>query len=290
MPDEQATPVTPTAENTAPLTPEAVEAIVSSGPGITGPIPESGVNTGSGSQLVEKQPTPPVVPGAPSLGRGHEEPSDMDEIEIPRAKLVQFVSDEAQSENKEDRKDPGSIINSITKEVLGSIFIPVFKFTNFIQWNPRKKDDPNYDAAYEPGAIVFQTIDRNDPRVVEGGKFGPNGEAPKVTRYMNFLTYFPGHMYPLILSFSKSSFAAGKRLNSLTQFTGGDMFSQKYRIITQIRDNAGTKFFVLDVAPGGPVSQEEYAIAEHWYQEFRGKNLKIHSEEAAAEGGPGWSE
>ena len=219
------------------------------------------------------------VPGPVSnLGRGHEEPSDMDDLEMPRAKLIQFTTDEAQTEDKENRKDPGTIINSMTKEKLGNIFIPVYKFTNFIQWNPRKKDDPNFDPAFEPGDLVFSTSDRRDPRVVEGIKFGVNGEPPKVTKYMNFLCYFVGHIYPLILSFAKTSFSAGKRLNTLTQFSGGDMFSNKYKLSVTQKDSAGTKYFVLDVAPSGKATEEEFKIAEHWYMDFRGKNIKIHDE------------
>lgn len=212
------------------------------------------------------------------LGRGHEEPSDMEDLEIPRANLVQYTSSAAQAP-KEERIEPGTIINSITKEPLENIFIPIFKFTNFIQWNPRKKDDPNFDSAYEPGEIVFSTNDNRDPRVVDGAKFGPNGEPPKVTKYMNFLCYFVGHRYPLVLSFSKTSFKAGKTLNSLTQFAGGDMFSNKYRLMVKPDERSGTKFFVLEVVPSGKATADEFRVAEKWYEEFRGKAIKVHADE-----------
>lgn len=213
------------------------------------------------------------------LGRGHEEPSDMEDLEIPRASLIQFTSEAAQAGRKEDRIDPGTIINSITKQPLGDVFIPIYKFTNFIQWNPRKKDDPNFDIAFEPGEMVFSTNNPADPRVVDGTKFGPNGEPPKVTKYMNFLCYFIGHRYPLVLSFAKTSFTAGKRLNSLTQFAAGDMFSNKYKLLVNQKESSGTKFFVMDVAPAGPATPEEYVIAEKWYEDFRGKNIKVHSDD-----------
>ena len=228
-------------------------------------------------ELAETGSTLPATIGR-ALGRGHEEPSDIEDLEIPRASLVQFTSEAAQAENKEERIDPGTVINSITKEPLDNIFVPIFKFTNFIQWNPRKKDDLNFDPAFDPGALVFQTTDNRDPRVVDGTKFGPNQEPPKVTKYMNFLCYFVGHRYPLVLSFAKTSFSAGKRLNSLTQFSGGDMFENKYKLTTSLKESDGTKFFVLEVSPAGKVTPEEFKVAENWYEEFRGKNLKIHQE------------
>ncbi|MFA6100371.1 MAG: hypothetical protein WC750_05920 [Patescibacteria group bacterium] len=240
-------------------------------------------------------PNPAQVPatmGSMKLGRGHEEPSEMDELEIPRAKLVQFTSGEAKAQNKDDKRDAGVLINSLTKEALGEFFIPIFKFTNFIQWNPMKKEDPNFDPAFEKGEMVFSTSERRDPRVVEGIKFGPNGEAPKVTKYMNFLCYFVGHTYPLVLSFAKTSFAAGKRLNTLTQVGGGDMFSCKYKLVVEMKENAGQSFFVLDVKPAGKATEEEFKIAEHWYEEFRGKNIKVHTdgEQAPAAGEGPWPE
>ena len=52
------------------------------------------------------------------VGRGHEEPSDLEDMEVPRAKLIQFTSEEAQATDPDERRNPGSIINSITKEEL----------------------------------------------------------------------------------------------------------------------------------------------------------------------------
>jgi hypothetical protein len=231
-----------------------------------------------GTELAPGQGGVPGPAGTPALGRGHEEHSDADELEMPRAKLVQFTSGEAQAEDKAARKDPGTLINSISKNVLGEFFVPIFKFTNFTCWNPRKKDNPNFDPAFEPGELVFSTSDRRDPRVVEGVKFGSNGEAPKVTKYMNFLCYFIGDPYPLVLSFSKTSLNAGKKLNTSSQIGGGDMFSFKYKLAVSLKENAGTKYCVLDVVPCGKATPEEFRLAESWYNRFHDQNIKVHEE------------
>lgn len=224
---------------------------------------------------------PAVQAGLPVVNqkifRGHEEASDPDDFEIPRAKVVQFTSEESQAANPADRIAAGTIINSLTKKELPAEFIPIYKFTTFIQWNPRKKEDPNYDPAYEPGEMVFQTKDKMDPRVIDGSKFGPNNEVPKVTKYINFLCYFKDNRMPLILSFSKTSLQAGKRLNTLTQYV--DMFSMKFKLVAKMKEENGTKYFVLDVIENGKPEPEEYKIAETLYEMFRGRELKVVPEE-----------
>lgn len=215
---------------------------------------------------------------APVMGRGHEILPEMDEMELPRAKVVQFTSEEAKAKDKEDRVEPGTLINSITKKPINGIFIPIMRSVNYIQWNPRKKDDPNFDPAYDPGALIFQTNDPRDPRVIAGKDFGPNGEPPKVTQYIEFLCYFQGEAYPLMLSFAKTSLKAGKRLNSLTMMMGGDMFSGKYKISYTQEGETGSEHFVADVRPAGKASPEEFLIAEHWYNQFQSRKPKIHGD------------
>lgn len=220
--------------------------------------------------------------GSPHLGRGHEEPSDQEDLEIPRAKLIQPTSEEATTENKEDRIELGLIVNSLTKEHLPEVFVPIFKFTNFLCWNPRKKEDPNFDPAYDPGALIFSTDNPNDPRVIEGKEFGPNGEAPKVTKYLNFFSYFPGNDMPIIVSFAKTSRNAGKRLNTLSQFKAGDMFAYQYKLISKQADRDGTKYYVLEVSAAGKTPEEHFKVAEGYYESFRGRQIKVHQEDDSA--------
>ena len=218
-----------------------------------------------------------------TLGRGHEEPIESKDLEIPRGKLIQSVSEEAIAENKDERIEVGLIVNSISKEVLPTEFIPIFKFSNWIRWNPRKKDDPNFDAAFDSGALIWTCNDPNDPRVIENKDFGPNGEAPVATKYLNFFSFFPGHSMPIIVSFKKTSFKAGQRLLTLSRFSGGDMFSRKYKLTSKIKEVDGTKFFVFDVTLAGKPTEEEFKMAESWYNNFKDKAIKVHEEEAAPE-------
>jgi len=210
--------------------------------------------------------------------RGFEEKIDHEDLIIPRAKLIQALSPEL-SEGIEGLKI-GSVINSLTKEILSQEFIPVFMFKNFIRFNPRKKDDPNFLSSFEPGAVVWKSSDPSDPKVIDETKFGPNGEKPPATTFLNFFSYFPGCAMPIILSFSKTSYKTGKQLLSLAKFCGGDMFSRKYKLTSAMETNDIGTYAVLKVTPVGAVTPEEYDICEHLWNEFSAKvdNIQVHEE------------
>lgn len=218
--------------------------------------------------------------------RGFEEGIEQEDLIIPRAKLIQALSPEMQ-EGLEGIK-VGSIINSLTKELLPVEFIPVFSFKNYIRFNPRSKDDPNFDSDFEPGAMIWRSADPSDPKVLEETKFGPNGEKPLATTFLNFFSYFPGVMMPVIISFSKTSYRTGKQLLSLGRFCGGDMFSKKYRLTSQMETNDIGTYAVLKVTPAGDVAAENFAICEKLWNEFSGKakDIQVHEEDSTEEERP----
>lgn len=215
--------------------------------------------------------------------RGFENGITQEDLIIPRAKLIQALSPEL-TEGIEGIR-VGSIINSLTKEVLPQEFIPVFMFKNFIRFNPRSKDDPNYDPAFEPGAVIWKSVDPEDPKVVEETKFGPNGEKPSATTFLNFFSYFPGVSMPVIVSFSKTSYKTGKQLLSLAKFCCGDMFSRKYKLTSQMETNDIATYAVFKVASAGLSSPDELKLCEGLWQEFsaKAKNIQVHDEETTDE-------
>jgi hypothetical protein len=220
-------------------------------------------------------------------GRGFEEPIEREDLIIPRASLLQSKSPEVEEsiEKGDGKFKPGMIINSLTKEILAVEFVPVFKFTNWIRFNPRKREDPNFDPAFDAGEIIWRSTDPMDPKVIEEAQFGPDGEKPKATKFMNFFCLFPGQQGPVIVSFSKTSFKAGKKLISLALRAAGDMFSQKYRLGTKKEEKDSNTYFVLTVEPAGPADEQLFKAAEGFYDQFaaKAKDLKIHEEGQAAE-------
>lgn len=209
--------------------------------------------------------------------RGFENGINHEDLIIPRAKLIQALSPEI---TEGLGVKPGAIINSLTKEVLPDEFIPVFMFKNFIRFNPRSKADPNFDPAYEPGAVIWKSTDPEDPKVVAETRFGSNGEKPIATTFLNFFSYFPGVPMPVIVSFSKTSYKAGRQLLSLAKFCGGDMFSRKYRLMSQMESNDIATYAVFKVAPVGNVSPEDYSLCERLWNDFsaKAKDIQVHEE------------
>ncbi len=208
-----------------------------------------------------------------NLGRGHEDHLEQGDFEIPRAKIVQFSSDEVKAVNPEDRIDAGKFINSVSKTEIPVEFIPIMRYKTYTIWNPKKTDDPNFDPAYEKGKMIFSTRDRHDPRIGTGLEFGPRGEKPKVTETFNFLCYFEGQRMPLLLSFQKTSLRAGKKLNTLLQEAGGDMFSNKFKLSFVIEGDPD-KYYVMNVKGNGKATPQEFASCEAIYNQFRNVDIE----------------
>ena len=226
-----------------------------------------------------------VVETAPSK-RGFEEPAAKSDLLIPRAKLLQSTSPEIQDETKSfEGKDlkMGMIVNSLTKEILGETFIPIFMFKNWIRFNPRSQDHEYYDPNYDPGQEIWRSNDPLDPLVLEEGAFGSNGEKPKATCFMNFFSVFEGSKTPVIISFSNTSYKAGKQLYSMARFSEKDMFAMKYALRSSKKSNDKGTFHVLGVFPSGMSDPEQFKACETLWDEFHQKkgDIKVHDEEGA---------
>jgi len=217
-----------------------------------------------------------VVPNKPQ--RGFEEGIEQKDLILPRATLIQALSPEMTNDELDVKV--GQIIHSITKEKLPEEFIPIFKFKNYIKFNPRKKDDPNFIQGIEPGAIIWRTNDSNDPRVVKENVWGDDGQAPTVTEFMNSFSYFTGVAAPVVISFSKTSYKTGKQLLNLAKFTGEDMFSRKYRLSSVIESNQMGTYAVFKVSAAGKVDAETFKLCEHLWKEYspKSKDIQVHEE------------
>ena len=195
------------------------------------------------------------------------------------------LSPELQGDDASDRDlKQGFIINSLTKEILPAEFVPIFIGYNWIKFNPRKTDDPKFDPNYEPGAIIHRTSDPNDPIVLAEGKWGEDGSAPTITKFINVFAQFIGEPMPVILSFAKTSFKAGRTLISLCAFTSGNgkIFANKYRLVSKKATTKGFNYFVYKTEPAGPVDEATFKQAAELYHTWHGKDFRVHEEETVA--------
>jgi len=210
---------------------------------------------------------------------------DQADLVIPRAKLMQAMSPEV----ADGEATPGQIINSLTLEELPEVFTPVFHTKTWTRFNPRNKQDPDFDSAYEPGGIIYRTDDPNDAQlnnINESGwcdkVFGPNGERPRATVTLSFMAYFEGVDMPLILSLYNTSYKTGKQLLTLTQFKspyreGGHtfQFGWNYSLTATQQETDGNKYFVYKVKAVERNSEETIEHCKDWYMQFAPKKTEI---------------
>lgn len=201
---------------------------------------------------------------------GFEEHTDIKDLIMPRAKLLQSKSPEVEEPVYEGKYRAGQIINSVTLDQVSGVFVPVFKFTNWIRFNPRDRQKAGFDATYNPGDIIWMSNDPNDQRVLSEGEWGPNGERPLATKFLNFFAVFEGDQAPTIISFSNTSYKTGRKLLSLCQFSGGNMFSRKYALKSKMEEKDGNKYFVFEVMPLGALDKESelYKLAYNYHSQF----------------------
>lgn len=213
------------------------------------------------------------------LQRGVETDVDREDLIIPRAKLLQALSPEIAEEEIEGLK-PGLIINSLTKDVLTETFMPIMVLPpNWIRFNPRDKNDPDFVDGVEPGGVVWRSADKSDPKVIEEGKW-KDDKPPLATKFLNFFCIFDESSIPVIISFCNTSFKAGKELLSLITLFQGDVWTKKYKLRAIKDTNDMGTFYVLKVIPAGPSSPEELPTGEALWQKFHDKtrDIKAHDE------------
>lgn len=230
----------------------------------------------NGKELAVKNEGVLIDPSKPR--RGFETESGREDLLIPRVKLLQPLSPEVDELNMK----AGQLINSLTKEVLPHEFIPVFVFKEYLRFNPRDEKSEGFDDKFAPGALMWKTSDPHAPEV-EQTKFGPNGERPLGQQVLNFFSFFPGCDMPIIVSFAKTSYKAGKQLYSLTKFCQGDMFSRKYTLTAKKETNDAGTFWVLQVAPAGLATPEQFKAAEALWSSFSSKAASLNTHELEPE-------
>ena len=225
------------------------------------------------NEMTVPQPTGLALPS----GRGFEGlKMDKSDLLIPRCKLMQPLSPEV----LERGMAVGSLVNSLLVETLPSRVVPIFCFKSYLRFNSRNASDAGYDSAYEPGALIWRSTDPDDVRVQEETKFGDNGEKPLAMTCLNFFSLFPGVPMPIIVSFSKTSYRAGKQLLSLTRFCGGDMWSRAYQLGSALQKNDQGTYYTFTVATLGASDEAERRQAEAWWEMFSEKaaELRVHEE------------
>ena len=195
-----------------------------------------------------------------SGGRGLEG-ADKEDILLPRIVMMQKTSKWIEQYNLK----PGDLVNTVTKKIVeDTTFIPVAL-------------SKYYDLLKQEGnRMIFEdrVFDKNSPKLVGRRQF-PDKSNPQNELKANcnavlaFISIIEGR--PAVIKFVKTSYKAGKKLFNLAIASGGDLFSQKYKLIVSKDQNDYGTFYVLDVESVGPVTDEEHQAADRVYQAYAAK-------------------
>lgn len=200
------------------------------------------------------------------LGFEDDAPED---LLIPRIKLAQALSPEV----KDGHVKMGDIFNSLSYEVLNDkVFIPVCKFNNHVWWRDRAdgggiicRAADGKVGVTEDGTTQYCT----QCRKCEFDNTKQGREAlPKCTKYINFLGFFEDDPTPIILSFSKTNMAEGKRMYSMAKVARQNIWNFGYTLASKEKAKNGNSWYIIDPQAAGATSDENRAIGMELYQQF----------------------
>ena len=224
--------------------------------------------------VVQSDAQPPMAQQEVVPGFEHEH--DESDIIMPRVLLMQQMSPACQGEKP--TATAGEIRHSMTNDILPEVFTPILFWKEYARFNPRKTTDRNFNKDYEPGQLIWKTKDATDARVIEQCEFGPEGEAPLAVKFFNFLVLFDGHSIPTVLSFSKTSYGAGKNLYSLSYFLRPrPMFDMSYKLTSNFVQGEYS-YYVLKTDMAGETPDERRVPAKALWQSLRLKSSEIATE------------
>lgn len=165
------------------------------------------------------------------------------DMEIPRCSLLQSTSP-VLKDNK--NLNEGEFINSVTQEVLSGRFIPLFPFKQYAKFSM-------------DGKLEWTTVNRNDPRVINGLKWIDN-QKPEVTEFLNFMIVMEANPdIPLILSFKSTSLKVGKQFLTLLELkrtkTKKPYYAYTYELGSKVQARGAQSWFVPKI--GMPTEKHE---------------------------------
>ena len=200
------------------------------------------------------------------LGFGEDDAEDMI---IPRIKIAQALSPEV----KAGSVKIGDVFNTLTLDTLtDKVFIPVCKFNNNVYWRDRA----------DGGGIICRAADGkvgqwedgsqrycSQCRKCEFDNSKKGREAiPVCTKYINFLGFFEDDYMPIILSFSKTNMAEGKKMYSMAKVTRQNIWNFGYILQSVERHKNGNDWFVINPVSAGQTSEETRMIAKELFDQF----------------------
>jgi len=220
---------------------------------------------------------------------------DANDLIIPYMKIMQPTSPEVLDRKHEAQM--GDLVNSLSSYLYPEdvYFVPI-KALKRRQLYYKREDKEN--SGIECGSMNFKTPDSGMKysklcATCPKAQFKADGTPPKCNILLSFISKVlelpegdEGNAL-IAISFTKTSYKAGKILASLAQSAKGDLFNNIYKLTTADKENDKGMFAILKVAPFGIVpdgdvaeyramydmlTTTEYEIVEENYTEFDEKS------------------
>ena len=193
------------------------------------------------------------------------------DIVLPRILLMQNTSEYV----GEEKAKLGDLVNSQTLEVLGG-------FTKPIEIVPLKKleDILVFDTTQQPQKFLKKL---EATPINKGLKYEDVEDGIMVKRFLIYTfrcllleDIKKGTAYPYELTFKSTSLKAGKQLASM-MFQSLAMnqypYNWAYQVLPSKEKNESNYYAVLKTAKGAKLDPEQFAVAKHWSDQLRTKNV-----------------
>ena len=216
-----------------------------------------------GKEVAKKEETALAKPVEHARGGlAHESIEDLD---LPHALLLQPTSPQVVA--PDSKLKAGKVVDSYFSEELPATFIPISVSKRWVK----------YRSQEEGGGVEWSTRDALDSRVEVEGKW-KDGQPPAATEIWDYVVFFEGKLdLPMMISFSKTSFGAGRRLYSLFKFSKQDMWNRKYKYTAKMiqgkKKGKNVTYYVYIIDPAGEATKEERSAAMQWYTSFGSKQV-----------------
>lgn len=206
------------------------------------------------------------------------EDADIEDIVIPRIKVINALSPERQ----DGVADEGAILNSLTKDVIlpEHRFVPLkVTYTN-IDWVPRDEGEGIQCRSLNGKigqnnttgeTLVCSRCRRNEFDNTKQGK----AAQPKCTKYINFLGFFEHDMMPVVLSFSRTNYNEGKKLLSIAKSLRDNMFNHAYSIVGKLQTKDKNRWYNIATNLVGDTSEDIRIFAKDIYHSLAEQELKL---------------
>lgn len=229
-------------------------------------------------------------------GRGLTEVG-MEDVEIPRIKLLQAISPELEEGFK-----AGDFYHTVAETTIGSTIkiIPIYVFTSYILWRPRKDGGGILARAMDgqtwvPGSGKFDvkldgkrpvTWEIKHPNVAKSGlaEWGSSdpsdtGSAPAATKMINLVCYLPDNpeYSPLIVTLQRSSYKVGRKLLGKMKMQNAPSFGMVYEMSSVPDTNpSGDNYLNFSFKGAGYVQDKElYDRLSELESTFRKAGVRI---------------